>query len=257
MEYGNLLIMNQPFSQSSKIILYALPFAGGNAISYRAFHAYIPDFILFKPLDFPGRGKRAREPLFTELNAIVEDLFTQIQEEIKTQTYAIYGHSMGAQLGYSLTRRILHTGLPAPRHLFFSGRRGPSVANKKPPKHQLPKAEFFSHLRDLGGCPREILEDTMLMDFFEPILRADFKVLETHIHQPVPPFDIPMTILGGLKDDEVTYEDLQAWQCETSQLIKIKQFPGDHFFIFDHSPQLCQLFAQTLMPFLKGQQRVI
>jgi len=246
--------MNQTFSQSSQIILYALPFAGGNAMSYRAFHPYMPDFIVFKPLDLPGRGKKVKEPLLTELNALVEDIFTQIQEEIKTQTYSIYGHSMGAQVGYSLTRRIVDAGLPAPRHLFFSGRRAPSVVDKKPPKHQLPKADFFAHLKKLNGCPQEILEEPMLMDFFEPILRADFKVLETYVYQPAPPLDIPMTLLGGLKDNEVTYEQLQAWQQETSQLIQIKQFPGDHFFIFDHLSVLGLLFGQTLAPFLRSEK---
>ncbi|OAD23667.1 Microcystin synthetase associated thioesterase, partial [Candidatus Thiomargarita nelsonii] len=115
---------------------------------------------------------------------------------------------MGSILGYLLTKRILNAGKPAPLHLFVSGRKAPSVVDDDPPKHQLPKQKFINHINVLGGLPPEILEHTELMDFFEPILRADFQAIETYIYQPASPFDIPITILQGLADKEVTYQNL-------------------------------------------------
>ncbi|MCK5524983.1 MAG: hypothetical protein KAI83_17790 [Thiomargarita sp.] len=81
----------------------------------------------------------------------------------------------------------------------------------------------------LGGLPPEILEHTELMDFFEPIVRADFKALETYIYQSASPFDIPITILHGLADKEVAYQDLLPWQQESCQPIAIKTFSGGTF----------------------------
>jgi surfactin synthase thioesterase subunit len=230
-----------------KITLYCLPFAGGNAISYRDFQANVAAPIHITPIELPGRGKRIREPLLTDAQAIVEDVFQQIQHELKSgQPYGIFGHSMGALLGYLLTKRILSAELPAPLHLFFSGRRAPSVKDKRPNRHGLPKTEFINYIHELGGLPREILDNAELVDFFEPILRADFEAIETYVYSPTFPFNIPMTILHGLEDDEVTYAELQPWQLETRQSISIKPFSGGHFFIFDHLPQIGHFFSKTL-----------
>lgn len=239
-------IQNSMNKNKQKITLYCLPFAGGNAISYRDFQAHVASPIHITPLELPGRGKRIREPLLTNAQAIVEDVFHQIKNDIKGKPYAIFGHSMGALLGYLLTKRILSAGLSAPLHLFFSGRRAPSVNDKRPKKHGLPKKEFINYIHELGGLPREILDNAELVDFFEPILRADFKAIETYVYSPTSPFNISMTILHGLEDDEVAYAELQPWQLETRQSISIKPFPGGHFFIFDHLPQIGQLFSKTL-----------
>ncbi len=234
-------------SNNSKITLYCLPFAGGNTLSYRDFQANVAETILIKPLELPGHGKRTREPLLTSLEAMADDVFQQVISDLNGQLYAIYGHSMGATLGYLLTKRILNAGKPAPLHLFFSGREAPAVIDNKLPKHQFPKQDFFNHINELGGLSPGILEHAELMDFFEPIVRADFKALETYIYQPASPFDIPMTILHGLADKEVAYHDLLPWQQESYQPIAIQTFSGGHFFIFDQLSQLGQIFSRTLI----------
>ncbi len=234
-------------TSNKKIVLYCLPFAGGHALSYRNFQANLAATILIKSLELPGRGKRAREPLLTNLVAMADDVFQQIANDLNDQPYAIYGHSMGATLGYLLTKRILNAGKPAPFHLFFSGRKAPSVVDDIPPKHQLPKQEFINHINKLGGLPPEFLEHTELMDFFEPILRADYKAAETYIYQPTSPFNIPITILHGSADKEVVYPNLLPWQQESHQSIVIETFSGGHFFIYEQLPQLGQLLSQILI----------
>ncbi|MEN8219998.1 MAG: thioesterase domain-containing protein [Pseudomonadota bacterium] len=126
-------------SNNLKITLYCLPFAGGHTLSYRDFQAHVAETILIKPLELPGRGKRTREPLLTNLEAMADDVFEQVISDLNGQLYAIYGHSMGAILGYLLTKRILNAGKSAPLHLFFSGREAPAVIDGDSLKHQLPK----------------------------------------------------------------------------------------------------------------------
>ena len=174
------------------------------------------------------------------------DLFQQIQSDLNDISYAIYGHSMGAILGYLLVKRILNAGKPAPKHLFVSGREAPSVVNDVPPIHQLPKQAFINQLNELGGLPPSIEGNVELMDFFEPILRADIQALETYIYQPTSPFDIPITILHGLTDKAVTYRNLLPWQQESTQPIAIHTLKGGHFFIFEQLSGLGQLFRGSI-----------
>ena len=130
-----------------KIRLFCVPYAGGNSYSYRDWQKHTAEFVDVVPIELPGRGRRSSEALLVGMDALVEDVFAQIRP-LMPEPYAIFGHSMGACLGYLLTRRILDAGLCPPVHLFCSGRDAPSLGsnhrhrnNLKPPQslhpHQL------------------------------------------------------------------------------------------------------------------------
>lgn len=233
--------MTQP-----KTTLYCLPFAGGNSYSYRIFKEHLPDFINLNPIELPGRGKRLKEPLLTHLDWMTEEVLRQLQSDDLTRPYAIFGHSMGACLGYLVTHRLIQAQLPPPQHLIVSGRHAPSVP-KVENKHQLPKPQFIAKLRELEGCPPEILEHSELMDFFEPLLRADFQAVETWIYHPQPPLKVPLTVLRGTQDKEANYSEVLPWQQECVQPMVFKEFQGGHFFIFERVQEVCQVISQTLI----------
>lgn len=232
--------MTQP-----QITLYCLPFAGGNSYSYRIFKKHLPEFINLKPIELPGRGKRIKEPLLTNLDLMTEDVLRTLQDDGLTQPYAIFGHSMGAYLGYLVTQRLTQANLPLPLHLIVSGHHAPSVPTTEF-KYQLSKSQFVAKLRELEGCPPEILEHAELIDFFEPLLRADFQAVETWSYRPQSPLTLPLTVLRGIQDQEANYTEVLAWQRECVQPLVLKEFPGGHFFIFEQVQEVCQLISQIL-----------
>ena len=227
-----------------RINLFCLPFAGGSKYAYRGYAKAAPAALNVIPLELPGRGARYKAALLTDMDRIVADVFGQVQDRLD-QPYAIYGHSMGTLVGYLLTKRILHEDLPPPRSLFFSGRGGPSLPADDAPYHLLPRPAFLAKIRELGGCPEEVLQDNELMNLFEPILRADFKALETCPYAGTFPFPIPITAMIGA-DERVSYDDALAWQAETAEPLAVKVFPGNHFFIFNHEAEIMDLVAAQL-----------
>lgn len=238
-------------TKTKKIILYCLPFAGGNSYLYRSFKKHFYDFIEMIPIELPGRGRRSHEPLSTHLETLAEDVSHQIQQRGKYPLYAIFGHSMGASLSYLTSHQLLLKNFPLPQHLFLSGRQAPSVLKQENPRYNLPKKEFFMMLNKLEGCPKELLKNETLINLFEPILRVDFKAVETWNDQDLPPLDIPMTILLGTDDKEMNEAEALAWRKETLHPMTIKRFLGGHFFIFDHIPKVCQSISETLYPLLQ------
>ena len=226
-----------------KLNLYCLPFAGGSKYSYNAFVKSAPKEINVIPIEIPGRGSRFKDPLFTDIQQIADDVFAQIRDGLDVP-YAIYGHSMGSLLGYLVTKKIVASGLSHPLHLFFTGASAPSVEKDSVLRYLLPKEEFKAELRELGGSPDEILSDDTLMDFFEPILRADFEAVETYNHQETQPFSIPIHVVIGT-DEKVSYEDATKWQEETLSKIKVQQLPGGHFFIFDFVKEIISMISEN------------
>ena len=215
------------------ITLICFPFAGGNRYSFRAFQSLWPKEIRTIVIEYPGRGARIMQPLQSDISNVAIDAFSLIKEIIGNTDYAIYGHSMGAIVGFEVIHRILDDGLPAPVHFFVTGTTAPSSPRRSERKwHLLPKDQFISRLRDLDGCPKEIFENPELLDFVEPIIRSDFKAVETFRYHRRKPFDIPVTVVTG-SEESMEERDIVLWQEETVRKVDFRRMKGDHFFIFD------------------------
>ena len=235
---------NFPTISSRKINLFCLPFAGGSCYSYRGLEKCTADFINLIPIELPGHGQRMREPLLLDAFEMAEHVYLQIRD-LLDRPCAFYGHSLGALLSYLLVRKIAAENLPDPVHLFVSGRQAPSVEEERKDAHLLPRRAFYQKVAEYGGTPEKVLQEDALMEFMEPILRADFQAVATYKHQNYFRLCTPITVMIG-REEKVTYEDAMKWQEMTCRKISVRQFPGGHFFIFDYFPEIGGIISKVL-----------
>jgi surfactin synthase thioesterase subunit len=227
-----------------KIKLICLPFAGGSRYSYYRYMRFAPEWLEIVPVDLPGRGSRLNDPLLTNIHSIVEDVLTSIEPHIQSG-YALYGHSMGALTALLLMRQLRKRKMNLPLHLFVTGHGGPSANNNKIIRHALPKEQLIGELNSLDGMPAEILQDEWMMDFFLPVIRADFEAIETYRYESDEKFEIPITCVIG-KEEQISLENARAWSRETIAHVDVRQFPGKHFFIYQHDNEVVRLIGRTL-----------
>ena len=232
------------------LTLFCLPFAGGSRYSYAAFRRHASPNITLHPTELPGHGKRIGEPLLTDIHAMVDDLLAQVRGAA-SRPYALFGHSLGAILAYLLTRRLIDEALPLPLHLFCSGYRAPSLMPPPTQTHRLPHDAFIAMLKTMGGLPESVLDNQEDMAFFEPILRADLRALETYVYQPAAPLTIPITVWIG-RADTITDEEAWAWQHQTTVPISVTPFEGGHFFLYKYLPELGRIMSRTLAQTLRA-----
>lgn len=229
-----------------KHLLICLPFAGGSKYSMRFLEPLLPRHIACHFLEYAGHGGRNREPFSESMEALVDDLYG-IMAPLTGTTYSIYGHSMGATVACLLARKIRQEGKPMPQQVIVSGTDGPSVPPRTAPKHLMPRDEFLEAIRKLGGLPDEILEDQELLEYFEPVLRADFRVIEEFTYQPAERLNIPFTVVTGDEED-MPDEDILQWQRETSLPIRLFKLPGNHFFIYEQGRELAYIIGRAAEP---------
>lgn len=229
---------------NSDSTLFCFPYAGGNSFAYRPLRELQPAGLNVVGIELPGRGARSAEALCTSLDLLAEDAFRQLSDQIASAPYALFGHSMGASLAYMTACRLRKAGFPLPAALILSGREAPSARVPKQ-RHLLPKEAFFAELLTLGGCPPQILADSELLAYFEPILRADFKAVETWRVQEESPLDIPFTIMIG-QDDDISEADAMKWSGYTTRSLELHRFAGDHFFILRNWSEIMRLIAGRL-----------
>lgn len=234
----------------ARLRLFCLHYAGGAASVFRGWQDELPDQIEVCPVQLPGRESRLREPLLERVDRAVDALATALPAHMDLP-YAFFGHSMGALLGFELSRRLHLDGQPMPQRLLLSGRRAPQVPDDEPEIWNLPDAEFKEELRKLNGTPEAVLEHPELMELLLPVLRADFALCETYRFEPGEPLGVPIVAYGGIADHKVERAALEAWREQTHAAFKMRLFNGDHFFL--HGParsDLLRAVAEDLMPVL-------
>lgn len=214
----------------AQLRLFCFPYAGAGALIFRKWSDGLPREVEVCPIQLPGRGTRLTEPPFTQLSCLIEAL-TRALVPLLDKPFAVFGHSLGALIGFELARQIRRQYGVHPIRLFASAGRAPQIPHRAPPIHTLPDNEFLAELRRLNGTPRELLDHEELMEVMLPILRADFALYETYLYTTEPPLNCPISAFGGLQDRKVTASDLEEWRAQTSASFSLRMFPGDHFFL--------------------------
>lgn len=195
----------------------------------------------------PGREGRINEPPFRRVMPLVQEL-AHVLEPLLDKPYALFGHSMGAVTAFELARRLRREGRPAPIHLFVSGCYPPSLLHPRANRTSaLTDHEFIEKLKEYNGVPEEVLQEPELMQFFLPMLRADFELFETYSYADGEQLDCPITSFGGLSDPKVDHEHVLGWHKHTKGNFDSHMLPGDHFFLQTGREHLLEVISQDLM----------
>ena len=217
--------------------LFCLPYAGGSAAAFRPWRALSMPALDVCPLELPGRGTRLREQPFRRLGPLVTDLADAL-DPLLDRPFALFGHSMGALVAFELARTLRERGRPAPVQLLVSAAAPPHTPPSRPLLHCADDHRLRERLRELNGTPQELLDNEDLMALMLPVLRADFAVLETYEYREQTPLPVPMTVFGGTSDPVVATSSLGGWRAHTGREVRLRLFPGDHFFLHGARRQL-------------------
>ena len=227
--------------------LFCLPYAGSSSTVYLKWKKYLHASIELVPIELAGRGKRFQENFYENLEEVVDDVYYLIKNRLDELPYAIFGHSMGSWITYGLGKKIMKTDRQKPVHLFFSGKEAPHVKKNKRIIHKLPDAELKDELLKLGGTPEEFFKCRELLDLFMPVLRADYKVIETYKYKKESgKLDCPISVLNG-EEDDLTSEDITGWCNHTKSNCTIYNFEGGHFFIHEKTEKVVDVINGILV----------
>jgi surfactin synthase thioesterase subunit len=223
--------------------LVCLPHAGGAASYYFPVSKQLASVAEVLAVQYPGRQDRRHEPCIDSIPALADALAAELRP-YTDRPLTLFGHSMGASLGFEVALRLEAEGATV-RHLFASGRRAPSTPRDER-VHLLDDAGLIADMKRLSGTEDEVLEDDELVRLILPAVRADYRAAETYRYTPGPPLTCPVTVLTGDADPHVTDEEARAWQRHTTGPFDLKVFTGGHFYLNSQARNVISIIEQTL-----------
>ncbi|MEU6078179.1 thioesterase domain-containing protein [Micromonospora sp. NPDC047074] len=223
---------------TADVLLFCLPFAGGGAAVYRRWAGPLWAGIAVEPVLLPGRESRVGEPpQFT-----VEQVTTALAERAD-RPYAIYGHSMGARLGFEVARELRRRALPPPLALYVAASRPPDVPAAA---SDLVGADVRDRVAALGTDLDGALEHPELRELLLPALRSDFAWVDAYRYHPQRPLDVPLIGLAGQDDPGVHPEGMRGWARHTTASFRLHTVAGGHLFLRTAREETARLVAGEL-----------
>lgn len=242
--------MNQLFKtfekKSDLIQLICFPFAGGYSASYRPLFEQLKDTAEVTAAEPPGHGTNLM-PLETSIDLLAE-LYKEGLTGKLNRPFILFGHSMGGLVVYRLTQLLEREGID-PAAVVISAIQPPQT--KRQILTHLSNEAFVQHIAEMGGIPKELLENKPMMDYFTPSLRADYQALESFQHTDKTIIQSPVYLLNG-KQDKKCMEDADGW-LTWANAIERTDFDGGHMYINTHLEQFAEHMRHVIEQTTKKQ----
>lgn len=232
----------------SGVRLVTLPHAGGAAPWFRPLSAALAPGIEVLSVQYPGRQDRLRERPVTDI-ATLADLVTEALRDWTDRPLALFGHSMGATVGFEVARRLERDGHP-PVAFFASARPAPGL-NPAQRVHWLDDTGLLAELRVLSGTDPRLFDDEELLRLMLPMIRADYRAVETYQCATDAVIGCPVTVLVGDSDPRVSVESAAAWDRHAPAGTDLRVFSGGHFYLTDHQEAVTQLVRDALARYVR------
>lgn len=231
------------------------PHSGGSATYFRPWQEQAPDGIAVLAVQYPGRHERLGEPFARSVHEIADALAAELEADARAGTHTnagaqptglvLFGHSMGASVAFEAARRLARAGVPV-AGLIASSHTAPTVPVTST-IHQLPDDAMWDELAAFGGTEPEVLEMAELREVFSPVIRADLTISAEYLEpDAADSIDLPLIGIAGSDDAIAPADEMRDWAKVTTGPFELRTYPGDHFYLDEHAPEILRLAAEML-----------
>ncbi|MCD7801055.1 MAG: thioesterase domain-containing protein [Ruminococcus sp.] len=232
------------------MILFCISYAGGSANIYNKWKNIIED-VKIVPIELSGHGSRLKDKLYSNFDEAVLDIYSYIEEYLSSNSnveYALFGHSMGSWIVFEVAKLLFNNKSikNKPLHLFFSGNCSPECKDYDVDISSMSDEEFKQMIINYGGVSSEVLAYPEVFNFFLPILRSDYNILNEY--KPTDTdfsFDCDISVMNGTKD-EFSLDSINAWSKYAGRNFRINSFNDGHFFINSKSREVFKCVCNDL-----------
>jgi surfactin synthase thioesterase subunit len=223
--------------------LYIFPHAGGSAQYYVPFAKAFSSDVKCIAVQYPGRGGKHDVGSFTSIPDLADRVCNMLPpRDQSAEEVAFFGHSMGALLAFEVALRFEAAGNPIAA-LFVSACAAPGRIGYE----YIPESDrgLLDAVAEMTGANPEFLENEEFAAKILPTLRG-LKAIANYECSPNATVSCPIFAFLGDDDEVATYEKVLPWSERTTSEFSAQEFPGHHFYLNDHWPELVNAVADKI-----------
>lgn len=228
--------------------LLICPHAGGAPGFYRDLARYLTGRLEVWAVNYPGRERRVAEPLSGSVREMAEAIAEHIAARFPA-ALAIMGHSMGASIAHEVAVRLPEQI----RGLVVSARNPPTEETRTGAIHLLSDDQLVNEVESMGATPPGVLTHPELRELLLPVIRNDYRMIETYRPGLVKALTIPTYAYVGLDDATTDIEVMGGWGKVTQGSFGLRTFSGGHFYFTDHLPAMADSLVRDVASCLEPQ----
>ena len=223
--------------------LVCLPHAGGSASYFFGVARNLAPAVDVLAAQYPGRQDRRTEPCVATVTELADLLAAQVAG-VADKPLSLFGHSMGAVLAFEVASRLEADGV-RPHSIIVSGRRAPDTVRDEC-VHLRDDDGLIAEIQSLSGTDTKVMQDEEILRMVLPSIRNDYRAVETYRGEPGRTVAAPIHALIGDSDPKATVDEVRRWAEHTTGAFALKVFPGGHFYLDHHVPEVLGLIRAAL-----------
>ena len=225
--------------------LFCFHHAGGTASTYNPWITYQKGIATYS-VELPGKATRMSEEFITRYEKLVPEIAKAIDAEVGETPFSLFGHSMGAVLAFKTAFILEAKYNRQPAKLIVAGRHAPQDVFKDPYQTYMKDEKLVEELKRVNGTPLEILENEDILKILLPSIKNDYKLNESFDYQDEV-LNIPIVAHVSSDDPDANLNQMERWKLVTNGDFKIKEFKGDHFFVYSLGEKYYEEVVATVL----------
>ncbi|MDR0424283.1 MAG: alpha/beta fold hydrolase [Clostridiales Family XIII bacterium] len=221
--------------------LACIPYAGSSAAMYGPFKRALAG-IPVHAIDIAGKGGRIAERQHQTFEEAAQDCARALLGIGDYANTSVFGYSMGGLLAYEAAASIYRDYGMLPRNIFIAACDPPHVGRGGEAYSKYGDAALSEYLLKMGGIDEELLSYPDFAEFFLPIIRYDFALLESYRCSAGQRLPAALHILYS--SDE---RNISEWDRYSAVGCSYSYFDGGHFFINMSCDNVCGLLKRVML----------
>jgi surfactin synthase thioesterase subunit len=219
-------------------MLVCLPPAGASSAYFLGWSERAGEGLDIRTPELPGRLGRFGEPPLRRIADMAEWVFAELEREGMPDVLSVFGHSMGALVGYELTCLLERRGGPLPVALHVSAHAPPHVTRPGLVPGASDQA-VIRHFSGLNGRPA----DAGMIELMLPTIRADLEACAGYAPGTAGRLVTPIVAHSGRFDAAAPAAAMAGWRAYTQGGFAACRHAGDHHYPLAAGP--CGILAEV------------
>ena len=232
-------IRTSPNPQCSVVIF---PGAGGAAHSYSDWDNYLDPSLNVYAFEYAGHGRRASEAVIDDFNVVLREIVGALAPHLDLPLMLV-GESMGGLYALEAAAKIAVKTKVYPQEIFVLSCSPVHQMRSEKLKRWLSLSDddLVNELYGLGGLNQDLMQDDSWLDYFLPVIRADFRAVMNYSSNLKFPLDCRLTVLLGQEDPYCVVDEVPQWKGVVRSNPTVHTFSGGHSFALSHHQGICTL----------------